>query len=167
MSDGDPDTEQDEGDEATTDASGERFDLDRRRGREGEAEPRGPLSGLRADIEERRKERESEAPAVEDVFEKTAEEPMLDGEQIWEDLLESQDAEAAPFALGEAVEGEAADVRVIESRICHSCKWFGEPPELHCTHDGTTIRRMVDMDHYEVEECPVVKNRSDLHGDAD
>ena len=121
-----------------------------------------PLSGLRADIEERRQQRQSAAPDVDEVFEDAGSEPVVDGEQVWEDLLDDQDAEAGVLAFGEPVEGEGEEVTVIPSRVCHSCKHFGDPPELHCSHDGTTIRRMVDMDRYEVVDCPVVKNRSDL-----
>ena len=124
-----------------------------------------PLSGLRANIEERRQQRqqrESSNPAVDDAFQEAATDPVVDGEQVWEDLLAGQDEDAGVLAFGEQVESESADVRIIPNRVCHSCTHFGDPPELHCTHDGTTIRRMVDMAHYEVVECPVVKNRSDL-----
>ena len=123
-----------------------------------------PLAGLRADIEERRQRRQSSTQDVDEVFEEAGSEPVVDGEQVWEDLLAGQDGEAGVLAFGEPVDGESADVTVIPSRVCHSCTHFGDPPELHCTHDGTTIRCMVDMDHYEVVDCPVVKNRSDLQG---
>lgn len=124
-----------------------------------------PLSGLRANIEERRqqrRQRESSNPAVDEAFQEAVTDPVVDGEQVWEDLLTGQDEDAGVLAFGEQVESESADVRIIPNRVCHNCTHFGDPPELHCTHDGTTIRRMVDMDHYEVVECPVVKNRSDL-----
>lgn len=124
-----------------------------------------PLSGIRASIEERRERRqrrESSTPDVDEAFEEASSDPVLDGEQVWEDLLSGQDDAVDVLAFGDPVEGESGDVTVIESSVCHSCKYFGEPPELHCTHEGTTIRKMVDMDHYEVVDCPVVKNRSDL-----
>lgn len=124
-----------------------------------------PLSGLRANIEERRKRRqrgESSTPDVDEVFEQASSEPVIDGDQVWEDLVSGQGEAAGVLAFGEPVEGESEDVTVIPNSVCHSCTYFGEPPELHCTHEGTTIRRMVDMDHYEVVDCPVVKNRSDL-----
>lgn len=121
-----------------------------------------PLSGLRANIEERRQRRQSSTPDVDEVFEEASSEPVVDGEQVWEDLLEGQDDTAGVLAFGEPVEGEPEDVTVIPNSVCHSCTYFGDPPELHCTHEGTTIRRMVDMDHYEVVDCPIVKNRSDL-----
>jgi len=124
----------------------------------------GPLSGLREDIEARRDRRANATPDAEDVFETGNDEPVLDGEQVWEDLLEGQADEAGMLAFGEQVEDETADVRIIPDRICHNCKYFADPPDLHCTHDGTEIRRVVDMDHYEVVDCPVVKHRSDLDG---
>lgn len=121
-----------------------------------------PLSGLRADIEERRRRRASSTPDVDEVFEEASSEPVIDGEQVWKDLLEDSSEEAGVLAFGDPVEDEPEDVTVIPNSVCHSCTYFGDPPELHCTHEGTSIRKMVDMDHYEVVDCPIVKKRSDL-----
>ncbi|MFC7165434.1 hypothetical protein [Halospeciosus flavus] len=66
------------------------------------------------------------------------------------------DSETEPESAPETDESEEAAVNVIESRICHNCPYFGEPPELHCTHEGTQIREVVDTDHYVVVDCPVV-----------
>lgn len=159
------DTEREDTTDAADTSGGERVDagpVDA--GGVDESEPQGPLSGLREDIEERRERRRDSAPAVEDVFESGSEEPVLDGEQVWEDLLAGQADEAGMLAFGEKVEGETADVRIIPDRICHNCEYFADPPDLHCNHDGTEIRRLVDMEHYEVVDCPVVKHRSDLDG---
>lgn len=140
-----------------------RFDARRDRTADATGNEDAPLSGLRADIEERRQQRQSSTPDVDEVFEEAGSAPVVDGEQIWEDLLAGHEEVPGLLAFGEAVEeGTSEDVTIIPNRVCHSCKHFGDPPELHCTHEGTTIRRMVDMDRYEVVECPVVKNRSDL-----
>lgn len=140
----------------------ERFDARRDRKTDATGTEDAPLSGLRANIEERRQQRQTSTRDVDEVFEEAGSAPVVDGEQIWEDLLAGQEEAAGLLAFGEEVERESEDVCLIPNRVCHSCKHFGDPPELHCTHDGTTIRRMVDMDRYEVVECPVVKNRSDL-----
>lgn len=129
-----------------------------------------PLSGLRADIEERRRERQESVPEPDEAFDEAVTEPLLDGEQVWEDLVSSQEDDAGTVAFGDQVEEPEdplteepeADVTIIQDSVCHNCKYFGEPPELHCTHDGTSIRRMVDMKRFEVVDCPVVKSRSDL-----
>jgi hypothetical protein len=129
---------------------------------EGERDRAVPLADLTRDIEERRRTRET--PDVDEVFEPAGSEPVVDGEAVWEALVEDRD-DSGLVAFAETVEDESAAVHVIPSSVCHGCPHFGDPPELHCVHEGTTIRRVVDMDHFEVVACPVVEQRSDLHGD--
>lgn len=117
-----------------------------------------PLSDLAADVRERR-EREPD----EDFGELFSEVEVgeVDGEAAWRELLMEDEGE--PLAIGERVEtDEDRDVRVIENRTCHRCQYFGEPPELHCTHEGTEIRRVVDTDHYEVVDCPMVVDEEEF-----
>ena len=52
--------------------------------------------------------------------------------------------------------GHDSDVRTIPKETCHSCPHFGDPPELHCTHEGTDILAMTDADHFRVADCPIV-----------
>ncbi|MFB6146578.1 MAG: hypothetical protein ABEJ08_02715 [Halobacteriaceae archaeon] len=87
----------------------------------------------------------------------------VDPEAVWAEL-ESEEGEPV-FVADEDSESAGppgSDVREIPNRICHSCRFFGEPPDLHCTHDGTEIREAVDFDHYEVVDCPMVVDRDDL-----
>lgn len=50
--------------------------------------------------------------------------------------------------------------RVIPKRqFCHRCRYFTEPPEMACTHDGTKIIEMTDMTHLRVRNCPIVLER--------
>ncbi|GAA0646730.1 hypothetical protein [Salarchaeum japonicum] len=118
-----------------------------------------PLSELATGVREREASRESDQEFDELFSEVDVGE--LDGEQAWRDLLAEEEGE--PLAIGERVQtDEDRDVRVIENRTCHNCQYFGEPPELHCTHEGTDIRRVVDTDHYEVVDCPMVVDEEEF-----
>lgn len=122
----------------------------------------GPLGDLRRDVESRKGEGGSRTgqPGTDDGTEADHFAEMdvddVDTEEIWADLL---------FEDDEPPEGafEAADVdledrpgTVVSKSLCHRCRYFGDPPELHCTHEGTTIHELVDMDHYRVTDCPMV-----------
>ncbi|UPW01141.1 hypothetical protein M0R88_03325 [Halorussus gelatinilyticus] len=48
------------------------------------------------------------------------------------------------------------DVRTIPKTTCHGCPHFGDPPELHCTHESTDILAMVDSERFRVADCPIV-----------
>jgi len=118
-----------------------------------------PLSDLADDVRERRA-RPDNPSEFDDLFSEV-EVGEVDGEQAWRDLLAEEDGE--PLAFGERVESEEdRDIRVIENRTCHNCQYFGEPPELHCTHEDTEIRRVVDTDHYEVVDCPMVVDEEEF-----
>lgn len=107
-----------------------------------------PLADLAASV--------TEQPAddsFEELFEESGE-PVIDGEDVWNELLE-EDSEARVVA--EVVETDLdRDVRIIESRLCHGCPYFATPPDVHCNHEGTEIREVVDTDHFEVADCPMV-----------
>lgn len=89
-----------------------------------------------------------------DEFFEESDEDVIDGEEAWDELL---DESGTTGGVAEVVEtDEARDVRVIESRVCHGCPYFTDPPEVACTHDGTDIREVVDTSHFEVADCPMV-----------
>lgn len=117
-----------------------------------------PLAELAADVGSRETEPEDEE--IEEVFEEM--EPETDVDALWEEI-ESSEAEE-PLVAGEPVEavGSDRDVRVIPNRICHRCRFFGDPPDLSCTHEGTEIREVVDTEHYEVVDCPMVVDEDSL-----
>lgn len=50
---------------------------------------------------------------------------------------------------------------------CESCEYFSEPPDVSCTHAGTEIRQLVDVDHFKVHACPVVAKRRNIRYDDD
>lgn len=73
----------------------------------------------------------------------------IDRESIWAEL--EGVAETSFDHTGENEE------RVIPKRsFCHRCRYFAEPPDMSCTHEGTEIIELVDMDHYRVLDCPIV-----------
>lgn len=118
-----------------------------------------PLSDLAAEVEARAAADEDEKDVFEEAFEEVDAE-NLDAETVWADLL----ADDGPAAINppEAEDDADRDVRVISKRTCHDCRFFSKPPSVHCNHDGTTIREAVDMERYEVVDCPMVVDSEDV-----
>ncbi|QSG04586.1 hypothetical protein [Halapricum desulfuricans] len=76
-------------------------------------------------------------------------------DSVWEDL--STESE---------IETEAEDGRRISAvdkhRFCEGCRYFTEPPEIACTHEGTEILSFPDVDTVRVVDCPIVEERERL-----
>lgn len=126
-----------------------------------EGEEPQPSDAPMADLAKRVSEGQ-EPPDLDEEFEKV-ETPEIDADDVWADLEEGTDNE--PVTTGERVDASIpGDVRVIPKRTCHTCPYFGAPPELHCTHDGTEIRSVVSPDEFEVVDCPMVVDDKDLGG---
>ncbi|MFB6070940.1 MAG: hypothetical protein ABEJ76_07935 [Halanaeroarchaeum sp.] len=114
-----------------------------------------PLGDLRRDVESRTESGES---GDEDLFASVAVDDV-DLEEVWTDVLlgeEPTEGSVPPTAV-EA----GGDVQVVNKRLCHRCRHFGDPPTLECTHEGTAIHETVDMDHYRVSNCPMVDTEAD------
>lgn len=80
----------------------------------------------------------------------------VDPDEIWEQFTD--DATADPD-----VESQANDVVVVSKHaFCEGCPYFSSPPEVQCTHDGTTIREFVGPDDVRLENCPIVRERREL-----
>lgn len=125
----------------------------------GDADDRSdePLSELRDELSER-----GEADVEDEEFEELFEEidvGTVDEESVWDQLSETADE---PLFTADVEEVPDADVTVVEKRLCHRCPHFGDPPELHCTHEGTTIDAEVDTEHFRVVNCPIVAQRTDV-----
>ena len=82
-----------------------------------------------------------------------------------EDVWESLDADAGTDAFdADAGLGGAASVpgggdteHVVSKRThCQQCPHFTKPPEVACTHEGTTIVEAVGFDEFRVRNCPMV-----------
>lgn len=100
------------------------------------------------DVAERASDRRTseEAPEAELFEEQDVTE--LDADAVWDHV----ESEGAPDR-----DGDERDVRVVESAdYCERCPYFSEPPELSCSHPGTEIREVLDMDRFRVVDCPKV-----------
>jgi len=115
----------------------------------------GPLADVASAVDERRRRRESDADSP---FE-SVDVAEIDGEALWERLADDGDGDfevAAPTAVADAEWLDGRDVRTIEKSTCHSCPYFDDPPAVACTHGGTDILEMPDVDHFRVADCPMV-----------
>lgn len=117
----------------------------------------GPLGDLRREVDERVDEDRSE-PADADVEDRFAEIAVddIDSEDLWADLLLDDGPTEGSFPPTETTKRADGTYHEVTKRLCHRCEYFGDPPVLHCAHEGTTIHELVDMDHYLVSDCPMV-----------
>lgn len=120
---------------------------------EGDRDRSGPLGDLADDLDRRRSERE---PVDDELFEEEST-PEIDPETVWEQVQRDEP---------EAVDADDPDnrvERVIDTgSYCEQCEYFSAPPDVHCTHEGTEIVEMVDIDHFRVLDCPVVREDETL-----
>lgn len=104
----------------------------------------GPLGDLAAGVDGRR---ERQAKTDDALFDEV-EVGEVDADELWSQV-ESD---------GPAVEprGDREVREVSKRKYCSQCPYFSEPPEVGCSHEGTDILQQVDMEHFEVADCPVV-----------
>lgn len=114
---------------------------------EGSTNADAPLGSLAASVDQRRN-RDADRPD-DGLFD---EEPVpeIDTDVVWEQLDEDEPPELPDDAAG--------DVRVVAKRsYCEQCPYFSEPPDVQCSHEGTEILELVDMEHFRVVDCPKVR----------
>ena len=119
----------------------------------------GPLADVASEVDERRRR----TTGTDDPFE-SVKVGEIDGEKLWERLAEGDDRTVVTVPA-EETDGEVSDsrdVRTIPKTTCHGCPYFGEPPELTCTHEGTDILEMPDSEHFRVADCPMVVEEEEL-----
>ncbi|MFH5800074.1 hypothetical protein [Haladaptatus sp. CMAA 1911] len=116
-----------------------------------------PLSGLVSDIEERRNRKSKRA---DDAFEEV-DVGDVDTDELWDDLLNEDGGELVVSVPREAG-WDDRDVRTIPKTTCHGCPHVGDPPDLRCTHEGTDILSMPDVEHFRVADCPMVADEDDF-----
>ena len=108
---------------------------------------------------------------IEDAFERMDVGDTAD-EDVWksldEDLRDSAsgtfdpDAGARPeTSVSEATEPLAGSAggpeHVVDKRTyCQQCPHLSDPPDVACTHEGTTIVEVVNTDEFRVWNCPMV-----------
>lgn len=100
-------------------------------------------------------ERGSDEEPPEDVFsqEEVAE---IDPDVVWERLEDDGD-EPEPSL------GPDPTISVVDAgSYCEQCPYFSEPPDVACTHEGTEIRELVDMERFRVVDCPKVAENERL-----
>lgn len=117
----------------------------------------GPLGALRREVDSRTAADDSDASdaAVDDTFAEMRVDD-IDSEDLWADLLLDDGPTEGSFPPTATTHRAEGTYHEVTKRLCHRCEYFGDPPILHCTHEGTTIHELVDMDHYLVSDCPMV-----------
>lgn len=140
----------------------------------------GPLADVAAEVE-RLRDRGRDA-AASDLFEDAVEDTEVDREELWRQVAGEDAAERVaeidpeveagdgprverPDAGGPGAEpGDAGGTeRVVEKKkYCQKCEYFSPPPNVRCTHEGTTIAELVDVDTFRVIDCPVVAEDEEL-----
>ncbi|MFB6109884.1 MAG: hypothetical protein ABEJ60_03290 [Halodesulfurarchaeum sp.] len=131
-------------------------DRDHDRG-ESDAAESMPLSELRDTLTRSESDDgdEAESESAAGPFVEEQPEPV-DTESVWADLLMDDGEAEGEFEPTEVESTPAGETQVISKHICERCRYLAEPPELRCTHAGTAIHELVDVDHVRVTDCPMV-----------
>lgn len=79
----------------------------------------------------------------------------LDSDRLWESI----GSERTFDVEGRSPVSAGGDHIVPKRWYCERCEFFSEPPDAHCTHDGTSIVEFIGMEYVQVRECPVVAER--------
>jgi hypothetical protein len=162
---------------------------------EGDRAPLDDLAASVRERRERRDGHEAADRSEDSPFEEMSADE-LDSEVVWETLEpsngEAAEAEADEIADPDATpdvatdeigpdpeddvesiprEDEGSDVarpdHVVPTRsFCERCRYFSEPPEVDCSHEGTEIVELVDIDHFRVRNCPMVDEDVDVDVDV-
>jgi len=82
----------------------------------------------------------------------------VDPDEVWEALASAE----SRGSVSETRQHTYAEVP--KHRYCEQCEWFSEPPDVHCTHEGTEILEFLDMETVRLVDCPVVAERRELEG---
>lgn len=82
----------------------------------------------------------------------------IDFDAVWKSIESGWPVEGAP---DEKNGGDREHV-VPKRWFCEQCEYFSEPPEVHCSNDGTTILEFIGTEDVRVRNCPVVAERITL-----
>jgi hypothetical protein len=94
-------------------------------------------------------------PFEDDVFEQM-DVGELDPDKVWESIAEAEE-EGSISQRKERIYAE-----VSKHRYCEQCEFFSDPPDVHCSHEGTEILEFLDQTTVRVVDCPVVAERKEL-----
>ena len=99
------------------------------------------------DLADRMREQREGVEEDDDLFDE------IDVGDVDEETLWEQVATEEAFVTEPPVDRE--DV-VEKATYCEKCEFFTGPPRTRCTHEGTTILELADVEHFRVRNCPVV-----------
>lgn len=118
-----------------------------------------PLSDLAGRVEERRNRSDATKSTRDELFESVRVDELDTGD-VWTSLVDADGDEEHVGVGGDAEPVDAsdgvADYVVPKASYCQRCEFFGDPPELSCSHEGTAIVEVADTDHFLVRNCPMV-----------
>ena len=120
-----------------------------------------PMADLVREVEERRGRADA---SVDDAF-TAVDVGEVDRDELWADLRDDDETDRVSVRAAEV--DVDRDVNTVDKATCHGCPYLGDPPELHCTHEGTEILAVEDTEHFRVADCPVVAEETDLGLDTD
>ncbi len=116
----------------------------------------GPLREIATRVDEQRAVDRASDGEFDDLFEEY-DTGTVDSDALWEQV----DADD-PFEV-ETEDVDEPERRVVDkAKYCQGCQFFSEPPDVACTHPETEILEVLDMDHFEVFNCPVVREDESL-----
>ncbi|MFB6168238.1 MAG: hypothetical protein ABEJ43_05260 [Haloferacaceae archaeon] len=130
-----------------------------------ESGDRDPFAELEAEVTEQDDESDpfagldaaanDDAAAPDDAFESVDVGPV-DAEDVWASL--EGDEERPEVSLENSAESlDGDDHRVPKQEYCERCPFFADPPEVACTHEGTSIVAVEDAEQFRVRNCPMVE----------
>ncbi|WP_436935900.1 hypothetical protein [Halovenus marina] len=93
--------------------------------------------------------------SLEGPFEDTSTDGV-DPDAVWETLDRAESVRDTPQRTYDEVSKHS---------YCEQCEHFSEPPEIHCSHEGTEIVEFPDSETVRVVDCPVVARRRELEGE--
>ena len=111
------------------------------------ADPESTADAPLDDLADRMREKREGSDEADDLFEEV-DVGDVDEETLWEQVATEEEFVTEPPVDREDV--------VEKATYCEKCEFFTGPPRTRCTHEGTTILELVDMDHFRVRNCPVV-----------
>lgn len=117
-----------------------------------------PLGELASSVRDRR---DRDDDALDDVFEER-DVTEIDADAVWE-RIETDDPTLHETDEASVQETDGPVERVVEkASFCERCPFFSEPPVVSCSHEGTSIVELVDVDHFRVVDCPKVQEAERL-----
>ncbi|ELZ78435.1 hypothetical protein C455_12148 [Haloferax larsenii JCM 13917] len=131
---------------------------------DGDSDRSEPLSDIASRVAERRAQASVRDDSEDELFESMSV-GDLDDEDVWTSLVDGDDDEEVAVGVGVGASAEPVDDHgdvsdpehvIPKNEFCQRCEYFSDPPELACTHEGTTIVEMPDSDHFCVRNCPMV-----------